>query len=108
MPGNVLFEEVYMMQEILLPSEVSAEAPETVTRKPSPPVLKLASAPETRSQRDSELIARLQKEIAVLQVALEKSRNEITRYETLLRNAKQREWELRAEWLSRSQGKERR
>ena len=97
-----------MMQEILLLPEVSEEASETVTRKPPSPVLKLASAPETRSQRDNELIARLQKEIAVLQAELEKSRNEVRRYEMLLRNAKQRELELRAEWMSSSQGKDRR
>lgn len=96
------------MQEILLPSEVSAEASENIARKPISPILKLALAPETRSQRDSELIARLQKEIAVLQAQLEKSRSEARRYEVLLRNAKQREVELRAEWMSKSQGKERR
>ncbi len=96
------------MQEILLPSEAFDEASETVTRKPPSPVLKLALAPETKSQRDSELIARLQKEIAVLQAELEKSRSEVKRYEMLLRNARQREVELRAEWMSSSQGKERR
>lgn len=85
------------MREIQLPPEVSDETSETMVRKPPAPVLKLASAPEVRSQRDIEVIARLQKEVAVLQAELEKARNEIARYEVLLRNAKQRELELRAE-----------
>ncbi|HEX4946941.1 MAG TPA: hypothetical protein VFZ34_09765 [Blastocatellia bacterium] len=86
-----------MMQEMQLPPEV----PEEVPRKPQATILKLASAPETRSPRDIELIARLQKEIALLQVELEKSRNEVVRYEALLRNAKQREMEMRAELTAR-------
>lgn len=85
------------MREIQLPPEVSDEPSETIARKPPSPVLKLASAPEVRSQRDIEVIARLQKEVAILQAELEKARNEITRYEALLRNAKQRELELRAD-----------
>lgn len=83
------------MQEMLLPLE--EEEPDDAKRKPQPPFLKLASVSETRSPRDVELIARLQKEIATLQMELEKSRNEVARYEALLRNAKQRELELRAE-----------
>ena len=82
-----------MMQEMMLPPEVSDET----ARKPPSQVLKLAPAPETRAQRDIELIARLQKEVAGLQAELEKSKNEVARYETLLRNARQRERELRAE-----------
>jgi hypothetical protein len=81
------------MREIFLPLEESDDT----TQKPQSPVLKLAAVSETRSQRDIELIARLQKEIAALEAELEKSRNEVARYEALLRNAKQRELELRAE-----------
>lgn len=88
-----------MMQENLLPSE--EEPAEAVARKPISLLLKLAPPPEARSQRDSELIGRLQKEIAVLQMELEKAKQEILRYEMLLRNAKQRELELRAEMRPR-------
>lgn len=96
------------MREIQLHPEISDEVLETIARKSSASVLKLASAPEVRSQRDVELIARLQKEIAVLQAELERSRNEVTRYEMLLRNAKQRELELRAEWVPSNHDKDRR
>ena len=85
-----------MMQEMQLPVEVSEDA----TRKLPSQVLKLASAPDTRTQRDIELIAQLKKEVAVLQVELAKSQNEVTRYEMLLRNARQREREIRAELAS--------
>jgi hypothetical protein len=90
-----------MMQENLLSFEEEEESAETVVRKPLSPLLKLASPPEARSQRDSELIGRLQKEIAALQMELEKAKQEILRYEMLLRNAKQRELELRAEMRPR-------
>jgi ABC-type phosphate transport system auxiliary subunit len=90
---EALPEEVSLMQEMLLPLEESDDT----TQKPQPHLLKLASAAETRAPRDVELIARLQKEIAILQTELEKSRNEVARYEVLLRNAQQRERELRAE-----------
>lgn len=83
------------MQEMQLPLDVSDDA----ARKPPSPVLKLASAPEARSQRDIDLIARLQKEVSALQAELEKSRNEVIRYEALLRNAQQREMELRVELM---------
>ncbi|MFN7929592.1 MAG: hypothetical protein U0Y68_16930 [Blastocatellia bacterium] len=86
-----------MTQENLLPSDVFEETADTVARRPSSPVLKLATPPESKVQRDPELVARLQKEITILQMELEKARQEITRYEMLLRNAKQREIELRAE-----------
>ena len=88
------------MHEMQLP----IEEPDDAARKPPSPVLKLASAPEPRSQRDIELIARLQKEISVLQAELEKSKNEVVRYEALLRNAKQREMELRADLAPRNRG----
>ncbi|HEX4948179.1 MAG TPA: hypothetical protein VFZ34_16015 [Blastocatellia bacterium] len=68
--------------------------------KPQNPVLKIVSANEPRSQHDIELIARLQAEISLLQEELERSRNEIKRYDMLLRNAKQREHELRVELSS--------
>lgn len=90
-----------MTQENLLPSEVLLETPdeasELVARKPLSPILKLAPSPEPKVLRDNEVIARLQKEITVLQIELEKAKKEIIRYEMLLRNAKQRERELRAE-----------
>lgn len=90
-----------MTQENLLSSEGLEEPAETIIRKPLAPLLRLASPPEARSQRDSELIGRLQKEIAALQMELEKAKQEILRYEMLLRNAKQREIELRAEMRPR-------
>lgn len=81
------------MQEL----RVNPETPEDSIPKPQNTVLKIVSATEPRSQRDIELIARLQAEVASLQEELERSRNEVKRYEMLLRNAKQREHELRAE-----------
>ncbi len=81
------------MQEL----RVNLEPLEDSIQKPQNSVLKIVSASEPRSQRDIELIARLQAEIAILQEELERSRNEVKRYDMLLRNAKQREHELRAE-----------
>lgn len=81
------------MQEL----RVNLEPLEDSIPKPQHSVLKIVSANEPRSQRDIELIARLQAEIAILQEELERSRNEVKRYDMLLRNAKQREHELRAE-----------
>jgi hypothetical protein len=84
------------MQELRL----NPEPPDDSVPKPQNTVLKIVSAQEPRSQRDAELIARLQAEIAILQEDLERSRNEVKRYDMLLRNAKQREHELRAELSS--------
>ncbi|MBL8205863.1 MAG: hypothetical protein JNM09_16635 [Blastocatellia bacterium] len=42
----------------------------------------------------------MQAEISLLQEELERSRNEVKRYDMLLRNTKQREHELRAELAS--------
>ena len=84
------------MQEL----RVNPEALEDSVQKPQNSVLKIVSATEPRSQRDIELIARLQTEVAILQEELERSRNEVKRYDMLLRNAKQREHELRAEMAS--------
>ena len=81
------------MQELRLNPEPLDDS----VQKPQNSVLKIISATEPRSQRDIELIARLQAEIAILQEELERSRNEVKRYDMLLRNAKQREHELRAE-----------
>ena len=84
------------MQEL----RVNPEALEDSVQKPQNSVLKIVSATEPRSQRDIELIARLQTEVAILQEELERSRNEVKRYDMLLRNTKQREHELRAEMAS--------
>lgn len=84
------------MQEL----RVSPDTFEDSVPKPQNTVLKIVSANEPRSERDIELIARLQSEIALLQEELERSRNEIKRYDMLLRNAKQREHELRADLSS--------
>jgi chromosome segregation ATPase len=84
------------MQEL----RVNPETLDDSVPKPQNAVLKIVSANEPRSQRDIELIARLQAEIASLQQELERSRNEVKRYDMLLRNAKQREHELRAELSS--------
>ena len=81
------------MQEL----RVNPETPDDSVPKPQNTVLKIVSATEPRSQRDIELIARLQAEVAILQEELERSRNEVKRYDMLLRNAKQREHELRAD-----------
>ena len=81
------------MQEL----RVNPEPLDDSVQKPQNSVLKIVSATEPRSQRDIELNARLQVEIAILQEELERSRNEVKRYGMLLRNAKQREHELRAE-----------
>ncbi len=84
------------MQELRL----NPEPLEDSVQKPQNSVLKIVSANEPRSQRDIELVARLQAELANLQEELERSRNEVKRYDMLLRNAKQREHELRAEMAS--------
>ena len=84
------------MQEL----RVSPETYEDSAQKPQNAVLKIVSANEPRSQRDIELIARLQAEVSSLQKELERTRNEVKRYDTLLRNAKQREHEIRAELTS--------
>lgn len=84
------------MQEL----RVSPETPDDSVPKPQNAILKIVSANEPRSQRDIELIARLQAEISHLQEELERTRNEVKRYDLLLRNAKQREHELRAEMAS--------
>lgn len=84
------------MQEL----RVSPETLDDSVPKPQNAVLKIVSANEPRSQRDIELIARLQAEVSSLQKELERSRNEIKRYDMLLRNAKQREHELRADLSS--------
>ena len=84
------------MQEL----RVNPELPEDSVPKPQNAVLKIVSANEPRSQRDIELIARLQAEISHLQEELERTRNEVKRYDLLLRNAKQREHEIRAEMAS--------
>jgi ABC-type phosphate transport system auxiliary subunit len=84
------------MQEL----RVNPEPLDDSVQKPQNSVLKIVSATEPRSQRDIELIARLQAEISILQEELERSRNEVKRYDMLLRNAKQREHELRAEMAS--------
>ena len=84
------------MQEL----RVNPEALEDSVQKPQNSVLKIVSATEPRSQRDIELIARLQTEVAILQEELERSRNEVKRYDMLLRNTKQREHELRADMAS--------
>ncbi len=84
------------MQEL----RVNPETLEDSVPKPQNSVLKIVSATEPRSQRDIELIARLQAEVAILQEELERSRNEVKRYDMLLRNTKQREHELRADLAS--------
>ena len=84
------------MQELRL----NPEPLEDSVPKPQNSVLKIVSANEPRSQRDIELIARLQTEVSILQEELERSRNEVKRYDMLLRNAKQREHELRADMAS--------
>jgi ABC-type phosphate transport system auxiliary subunit len=84
------------MQEL----RVNPEPLDDSVQKPQNSVLKIVSATEPRSQRDIELIARLQAEVSILQEELERSRNEVKRYDMLLRNAKQREHELRAEMAS--------
>lgn len=84
------------MQEL----RVNPEPLEDSVQKPQNPVLKIVSANEPRSQRDVELISRLQAEVAHLQKELERAKNENKRYEMLLRNAQQREHELRAELAS--------
>jgi predicted RNase H-like nuclease (RuvC/YqgF family) len=84
------------MQEL----RVNPEPLEDSVPKPQNPVLKIVSANEPRSQRDNELISRLQAEVAHLQQELERAKNENKRYEMLLRNAQQREHELRAELAS--------
>jgi capsule polysaccharide export protein KpsE/RkpR len=89
------------MQEL----RVNPEPLEDSIQKPQNPVLKIVSANESRSQRDVELISRLQAEITHLQKELERARNENNRYEALLRNAKQREHELRAELASGTGGR---
>ncbi len=81
------------MQELRL----NPESLEDSVPKPQSSVLKIVSATDPRSQRDIELIARLQAEVSILQEELERSRNEVKRYDMLLRNAKQREHELRAD-----------
>lgn len=81
------------MQEL----RIHPETPDDSVPKPQNSVLKIVSANEPRSQRDIELIARLQAEVSILQEELERSRNEVKRYDMLLRNAKQREHELRAD-----------
>lgn len=81
------------MQEL----RVNPDPLEDSAQKPQNSVLKIVSANEPRSQRDIELIARLQAEISSLHEELERSRNEVKRYDMLLRNAKQREHELRAD-----------
>ena len=81
------------MQEL----RINPETPDDSVPKPQNTVLKIVSANEPRSQRDIELIARLQAEVGILQEELERSRNEVKRYDMLLRNAKQREHELRAD-----------
>ena len=81
------------MQEL----SINPETPDDSVPKPQNTVLKIVSANEPRSQRDIELIARLQAEVGILQEELERSRNEVKRYDMLLRNAKQREHELRAD-----------
>ena len=81
------------MQEL----RINSETPDDSVPKPQNTVLKIVSANEPRSQRDIELIARLQAEVGILQEELERSRNEVKRYDMLLRNAKQREHELRAD-----------
>ncbi len=84
------------MQEL----RVNPEPLDDSVQKPQNSVLKIVSATDPRSQRDIDLIARLQAEVSILQEELERSRNEVKRYDMLLRNAKQREHELRAEMAS--------
>ena len=84
------------MQEL----RINPEALDDSVPKPQNSVLKIVSANEPRSQRDIELIARLQAEVSILQEELERSRNDVKRYDALLRNAKQREHELRADLTS--------
>lgn len=84
------------MQEISFPPD----AVDDYTREPNNSYLKLASTYEARSQRDIEAISRLQAEVIELQKELEITRNEVRRYEMLLRNAMQREIELKAQLSS--------